>query len=119
MSEMSDRSILERLASAIEASARSKGRLYVGAPDGKPTVDLGGNRRLVVRDRGATATRGDGVTAVVSSVGDGVFDPGQTEQVGRFDVRVVDGTNVWTAEGATAPTFSNAELADHLLDAAC
>jgi hypothetical protein len=112
---MSDPTILQRLSTALLAASHAR-QLVADHKDDTTRVQLRAGRLLVVRNRGATGTRGDGVTAVYSRPGDGTFDLGEMLATDRFDVTASDGENTWTPEGSPSPTFNDAELVVHLLD---
>jgi hypothetical protein len=106
---------LELLAQAVEAVAKSRGLASSRTPNGDVQVELGNQRRLVVRDRGTPAYRGEGVTVVVSRVGDGTFDLGETLSTRAFDVDTSSGVNVWRPENQSVPTYSDPGLAEDLI----
>lgn len=109
---------LEPLAQAVEREAQSRGLPASRNAEGDVQVELDNHRRLVVRDRLSSAHRGEGVTVVVSRVGDGTFDPGATLSTAAFDLDSTSGSRVWRPENLSHPTFSDPDLAHHLLDAA-
>lgn len=110
---MSDAAIFERLADALCRLASAKG-LTCTRPDGKVHIEIQRGVGITVRDRGTSGLRGDGVVAIVARLGDD-FSASQPLAKEGFDLVVVAGVNVWTAEGAIAPTFTDDELAEHVL----
>lgn len=107
---------LEPLAVAVELEAGGRGMPVSRNASGDVQVELGNHRRVVVRDRLSSAHRGEGVTVVVSRVGDGTFDQGATLRTAAFDLDASSGSNVWRPEGQSSPVLSDAEMARHLLD---
>lgn len=110
---MSDPAIFERLAEALCRGASAKG-FTCARPEGKVQVELAPGSVLTLRDRGTSGLRGDGVIAMVARLGDD-FSPSQPLARESFDVALANGANVWTPEGANVPTYTDDELAYHLL----
>jgi hypothetical protein len=113
---MPDRSFLASFTKALEEQAADLGLQPVDKFDKNPHIVRQRGDHLVVRDRGASFSRGDGITAVFSWRGDELFNPSKTLLTLHFDVEVVDGKNVWREEGSAFPTYADGELARALLN---
>ncbi len=114
MRSIADPQVLARLSAAIEATAKARGLPFTRTPSGDPQVELRSQLRLSVRDSGSFLA--PSIAVIRSRVGDGTFDRGETLSIEHFVVTSIADVNTWTATGSNVPTYTDAELANVLLD---
>src|SRR5439155_18316210 len=100
---------MSRLLAAIEEAAKERGLAFGKTAEGEPSVHLGDDVHVVVRDTGSVLV--PSVTATRSRVG-------ETLSVQQFVVTVVGDVSTWSsaASASSGLTFADADFAQILLD---
>jgi hypothetical protein len=100
---------LGRLVAAIEQAAKARGLSFRTTPEGDPSVHLGDDVHVLVRDTKSLLV--PSITAIRSRVG-------ETIAVQQFVVTVVGDESTWSsaASATSGLTFADSDFAQILLD---